>query len=177
MDARQPAAPAGRRPVPPADRRRVEPAGQHLHQRRLRQLARRQVRQERRLGEVVRRTGQRAGTVEYAALDRRRRARATSTSPIAATAASRCSTATASCNARSRSTCPCLTAPAPAIGPTPANPESVRGTHGARRAVGDLHHAGTEPGALRIRRVSGPHLQNDRSRERSSARSARQGSS
>ena len=44
---------ARRRPVPPADRRHLGHAGQHLHQRRLHQLARRQVRQERRLGEVV----------------------------------------------------------------------------------------------------------------------------
>ena len=48
-----PPLPRDRRAVPPADRRRVGLGGQHLHQRRLRQLARRQVRQERRLGEVV----------------------------------------------------------------------------------------------------------------------------
>ena len=42
-----------RRPVPPAHRRHLGPAGQHLHQRRLHQFARRQVRQERRLGEAV----------------------------------------------------------------------------------------------------------------------------
>ena len=57
----RPAAAARRRPLPPADRRRVGFGGQHLHQRRLRQLARRQVRQERRLGEVVGRAGHRPG--------------------------------------------------------------------------------------------------------------------
>ena len=107
VDARQPAAPAGRRPVPPADRRHVGHAGQHLHQRRLHQLARREVRQERRLGEVVGRAGHRARAVQHAALHRHRRAAATSTSPIAATAASRCSIPTASSCARSRSTCRC----------------------------------------------------------------------
>ena len=49
------AAAAGRRPVPPGHRRRVGLAGQHLHQRRLHQLARREVRQGRQLGRVVRR--------------------------------------------------------------------------------------------------------------------------
>ena len=47
------AAAARRRHVPSADRRGLGLAGQHLHHRRLRQLARRQVRQERRLGEVM----------------------------------------------------------------------------------------------------------------------------
>ena len=50
---RNPPLPADRRSVPAADRRRVGRRRQHLHQRRLRQLARRQVRQERRLGEVA----------------------------------------------------------------------------------------------------------------------------
>ena len=42
-----------RRPIPAAHRRHLGPAGQHLHQRRLHQFARRQVRQERRLGEAM----------------------------------------------------------------------------------------------------------------------------
>ena len=106
-------------------------AGQHLHQRRLHQLARREVRQERRLGEVVRRAGQRSGPAEHAAQHRRPTRRATSTSPIAATAASRCSTATASSCARSRSTCRCRRTRRPAIGNRRrANREAVRGTMG-----------------------------------------------
>ena len=73
-DARQPAAAAGGRPVPAADRRRVGHRGQHLHQRRLHQLARREVRQGRRLGEVARRAGQRqARPAEHAAHHRQRR--------------------------------------------------------------------------------------------------------
>ena len=50
-----------RRPVPPADRRRLGFAGQHLHRRRLRQLARREVRQERQRGQLVRRPGKGPG--------------------------------------------------------------------------------------------------------------------
>ena len=53
VEAPQAAAARRGRPVPPADRRHLGPGGQHLHQRRLHQLARRQVRQERRLGEAV----------------------------------------------------------------------------------------------------------------------------
>ena len=69
----EPAAARRRRPVPPADRRRVGLAGQHLHHRRLRQLARRQVRQERRLGEVVgRRRAPGPGQFNTAARDRDR---------------------------------------------------------------------------------------------------------
>ena len=44
VGASQSAAAARRRTVPPADRRRLGLGRQHLHQRRLRQLARRQVR-------------------------------------------------------------------------------------------------------------------------------------
>ena len=68
----EPAAAADRRAVPPADRRRVGLAGQHLHHRRLRQLARREVRQERRLGEVVGRARHRSRPVQHAARDRDR---------------------------------------------------------------------------------------------------------
>ena len=69
---RRPAAAARRRAVPPADRRRLGLGGQHLHHRRLRQLARRQVRPERRLGEVVGRARDRARAVPPAARDRDR---------------------------------------------------------------------------------------------------------
>ena len=116
VGAGQAAAAAGRRHVPPADRRRVERPGRHLHQRRLRQLARGEVRQERRLGEELRRAGQRPGPAQHAAQHRRRRERATSTSPIAATCASRSSTATARTSGRSRSTCPCPPDARPPIG-------------------------------------------------------------
>ena len=52
MEASESAAPRRRRPVPPADRCHLGYAGQHLLQRRLHQLARRQVRQERPLGQI-----------------------------------------------------------------------------------------------------------------------------
>ena len=42
-------------------------------------------------------------------------------------------------------------------------------------AVGDLHHAGAEPGALQLRRLSRPHLQAHASTARCSACSARSG--
>ena len=66
------AAAAGGRQVPSADRRRVGLAGQHLHHRRLHQFARRQVRQERRLGEVMGHEGHRPWPVRHPALDRHR---------------------------------------------------------------------------------------------------------
>ena len=63
--------PAASRPmngaIPPAHRRHLGHAGQHLHQRRLHQFARRQVRQERRLGEAVGHARQRARRVQHAA--------------------------------------------------------------------------------------------------------------
>ena len=70
----------------------VGSAGQHLRDRRLRRLARREVRQERPLHQVGRHARQRAAAVQHAARDFGRRARAWSTSPIAATRASSCST-------------------------------------------------------------------------------------
>ena len=96
------AAAARRRHVPRADRRRVGLRRQHLHQRRLHQLARREVRQARQLDQVAGRARQRRrarerepGPVQHAAQHRRSIARTTSTSPTAATAASRSSIATA----------------------------------------------------------------------------------
>ena len=114
-----PPAAAGGRSVPPADRRGVGLAGQHLHQRRLRQLARREVRQERRLGEVVRRARQGPRTVQHAARHRDRQTRTTSTSAIAATSASRSSTPTASTCASGRSTIPPDYTTRAVNGPTP----------------------------------------------------------
>ena len=68
------AAAAGQRPVPPADRRRVGHRGQHLHQRRLHQLARREVHEGRRLGDVDRRAGRHQDRrAEHAAHHRQRR--------------------------------------------------------------------------------------------------------
>ena len=73
---------AGRRPVlgrqqavlvPPPDRHRLGSAGQHLRLRRLRRLARREVRQERPLHQVGRHARQRAAAVQHAARDCGRR--------------------------------------------------------------------------------------------------------
>ena len=60
----------------------------------------------------------------------------------------------------------------PAIGNTPA-PNAPPGTMSPGRAVGDLHHAGPEPGAVRGRRLSRTDLQADARRQDS--RRARQG--
>ena len=59
--------------VPPRDRRRLGSAGQHLRVRRLRRLARREVRQERPVHQVGRHARQRADAVQHAARDRGRR--------------------------------------------------------------------------------------------------------
>ena len=56
-----------------------------------------------------------------------------------------------------------------------ARPRTATGTHDARRAVDRLHHAGTEPGALHVGRVSRPHLQARRSMASCSACSAKPG--
>ena len=45
----------------------------------------------------------------------------------------------------------------PAIGNKPG--PDVTGTHSARRALGHLHHAGTQPVFVQFGRLSGPHLQ------------------
>ena len=105
LGARRSAAAARRRPVPPADRRRLGFQGQHLHHRRLHQFARRQVRQERRLGEVVGREGHRARAVPHCRTPSRSTATTTSMSATAPTVASRCSTPKASSCACSPSTC------------------------------------------------------------------------
>ena len=49
------------------------------------------------------------------------------------------------------------------------DPNATAGTFAARRALGDLHHARAEPGALQLRRLSRPHLQAERSTARCSA--------
>src|SRR5262249_15677599 len=67
-----PAAVGRRRPLPPADRRDLGSAGQHLHQRRLCEFPRRQIRQERRLGEVVGAARQRSRRIQPRAQHRRR---------------------------------------------------------------------------------------------------------
>ena len=113
LGTRQSAAAAGRRPVPPAHRRRLGLQGQHLHQRRLHQFARRQIRQERRLGEVMGRAGHRPGPVPPAARHRDRPQRQRLCRRPHATGASRCSIPTASSCACSRSTCRRIPAPAP----------------------------------------------------------------
>ena len=108
VGARRPAAAARRRLFRRPDRRRVGLRRQHLHQRRLPQLARREVRQERQLGEGlgIARHRRRARPTRIRGSSTRRTTspsigRTTSTSPIATTAASRCSIATASSSASS----------------------------------------------------------------------------
>ena len=96
-----------------------DPNGEHLHQRRLRQFARRQDQQGRRLGQVVGRARQGPGPVQPACTPSRPTRRATSTSATATTAASRCSTATATSCASSRSTCRSTADAKPAIGNKP----------------------------------------------------------
>ena len=179
----KPPLPARRRPVPPADRRRLGPGGQHLHQRRLHQLARRQVRQERRLGQVVgrpRRPSRASSTRRTASRPTRR---ATSTSPTAATAASRCSISDGKFLRVITIDVPFDHDAQPAIGNQP-DPNAKAGTLLAGRAVGAVHHAGPEPGPVHRRRVSGPHLQADARRQgarrarrsRASSRSSSAGS-
>ena len=78
---------------------------QHLRRRRLQQLARREDRQERPLGENVGRARQRGRVSSTSCTRSPTTRRATSTSPIARTAAFRCSIRTARSCGSSRSTC------------------------------------------------------------------------
>ena len=75
VGASEPAAAASRRHVPPADRCRMGLGRQHLHQRWLCQLTRGEVRQKRRLGEVVRRAGHGTWSAQDAPRHRHRRQR------------------------------------------------------------------------------------------------------
>ena len=144
----EPAAAARERPVPAADRHRLGLAGQHLHQRRLRQLARREVRPERRLGEVVGRARAAAPGSSTRPTPSPSTATTTSTWATAATGASRCSTPTARSSASSRSTCrrrPGLRAR--------QRQHADRGRRWPtdRRAELGVHHARAEPGDVRRR--------------------------
>jgi len=133
-----------------------------LHQRRIHQFARRQGRQERQMAQVVGSKGAKPGefnTPHSIAAD----AKATSTWRTAVTGASRCSTARGRSSASSRSTCRTTRRHRPAIGNLPESGEDRGGGRAedddARRAVGGVHHARTETGAVRLRRVSGPRVQ------------------
>ena len=154
LEHRRPAAASGRRHVPSAHRRGVGLTGQHLHHRRLHQLARRQVRQERRLGEVMGHKGSGPGQFDMPhaiAIDRK----TTSTWATAATVASRCSTPTANSCACSRSTCrrPPL---APVNGPTPTGAALTR----AIGAPNSMCITPGRPSAVRRRvHVPGPYFQ------------------
>ena len=89
--------------------------------------------------------------------------RTTSMSPTAAIAASRCSTPTAT-SARDQDRRPAAADDAHAADRQQAQPDRLsaeRRHHDAGRALGDLHHAAAEPGALQRRCVSGPHLQDE----------------
>ena len=100
FDSTLPAGAAREVPVRTADRRDVGSAGQHLRFRRLRQLARREVRQERPVPQVGRRRARfGAEPDEHAALDHLRRAGQHLRRRIAATRACRCSTTTSSLRA------------------------------------------------------------------------------
>ena len=96
-----------------------DPDGNDLHHRRLREFARRQDQQGRRLGQVVGPARQGPGRVQPRCTASRPTPRATSMSATATTAASRCSTATATSCARSRSTCRSTQNAKPAIGNKP----------------------------------------------------------
>ena len=129
--------------LPSADRRRLGSAGQHLRLRRLRRLARREVRQERPLHQVGRHARQRAAAVQHAARDRGGRRRAWSTWPTAATRAS---------GARQR-------------------PEPEGDVRQRRRAVGDLHLGGAASVPVQLQFV--PDRQQLRPGARRPARSTR----
>ena len=148
-------------------------AGQHLHQRRLHQLARRQVRQERRLGEVVGRAGHRAGRSST----RRTASRPTRKDNIyVADRGNRRIQVFDTDGKFLREITIDVPVPPdaqPAIGNTPT---ARRGRHaGDRRAVGDLHHARAEPGAVCCRTRSRAASTSCRSTARCSACSARPG--
>ena len=102
-----PGAPAATRLglVQSPDRRRVGSRRQRLHRRRLQQLARREGRQERTMGEDVGRARQRTRRSSTSCTRSPTTRRATSTSPTAPTVAFRCSIPTESSCASSRSTC------------------------------------------------------------------------
>ena len=155
-----------------------DPARQHLHQRRLHQFAGRQATTRTATGSsrgASRATDRASSTPPTASPPT---PRATSTSPTAVTAASRSSTVTASSCARSRSTCRCPPTPRRAIGNKPDRRRSHQRRHAcARRAVGAVHHAAAEPGALQLGRVPGPRSTSCRSTARFWACSARPASS
>ena len=151
LGARQSAAAARGRPVPPADRRRVGLGRQHLHQRRLRQLARRQVRQERRLGEVAG-ASRAAGPGQFNTphSDRDRPQRQHLCRRPRATAASRCSTPTASSSRVHDRRAAGSGARARSIGNTPTGERACRHDESARRNAICIT-PGAEPGAVRRR--------------------------
>ncbi len=132
---------ACRRTVPPADRRRVGLRGQHLHQRRLHQFARRQIRSQRRLGEVVGREGHRARASSNCRTPSPSIATTTSMSATAPTGACRCSTPRASSCACSPSTCRRCRARRPSTATTPTGARLCRSD---RRAQLDLHQSRPE---------------------------------
>ena len=120
------AAAARGRPLPPADRRGLGSGRHDLHLRRLREFARRQDQQGRRLDQVVGRARQGAGRVQHRCTASRPTPRAISMSATAPTAASRCSMATATSSARSRSTCRSMRTPSRRSATSPISPTTSR---------------------------------------------------
>ena len=128
---------------------------QHLHQRRLHQFARRQGRQGRQLDQIVGRAAARAGPVQHAACDRDR-PQGTSTSPIAAITVSRYSTTTGKVLTPDHDRRAGAGRRQAGDRQHPERGADQPGEHvHAGLAVGHLHHAGAEPGALRRGRLPG----------------------
>jgi hypothetical protein len=150
-----------RRHVPPGHRYRLGFGRQRLHQRRLHQLARRPVATTAVARLLGRRPAPEPGQLNtphsiavdaknnvYVADRGNRRIQVFDTD--------------GTFNAPSPSTCRTIPTPSrrSATSP-PAAPARHAANHGARLALGDLHHAGPEPGALQRGRLSGAHLQAD----------------
>jgi hypothetical protein len=157
---RQPAAAARRRPLPPADRRDLGSGRQHLHQRRLRERPRRQIRQERRMAQIVGQARQGPRRVQLGPHHRGRRARQY---------LCRRPQQPAHPGVRRRRQPPArdqdrraLRRQRQAGDRQQAGSEHLsadRRQPDAGRALGALHHAAAQPGALQLRLLSGPHLQ------------------
>ena len=152
-----------RRTVPPADRRCLGLAGQHLHQRRLHQFARRQGRQERRLGEVLGHRGNGPGQFNTPHGDRRR---PKDNVYVADRGNRRIQVFDADGKFLRQFTIDVPSPPTRARqSATSRRAELADGHAWRRRALGALHHAAARTGALQSDAYPGPHLQADARRQ------------